>query len=212
LKGRRERGMTSKRLAKRRRRTKVVQGKVVPATVQGQPPAISKGDVRTRLIHAATSGNYREDCAAYAGISKTTLYESIQRGEEAIAAIERGEDPGPTEKIFADFAAAFKNALAESKVRTLSIIDEASRGIGAFRKMGAQWTAAAWKLERMFPDQFGRRVGVENAGGKPFAVSEAAAKKPLDVLKKEIVEIATALMEESDEEESDGDGKKRLPS
>jgi hypothetical protein len=203
--------VASKRLAKRRRRTKIENGAVVPVTTNGRPPAIADAFTRKRLLHAATLGNFQEDCARYAGIDPRTLFETLQRGEEAEQAIGRGEDPGPTERLFALFAREFKHAKAEAKVRTLSRITQAAEGLGPYRG-NPQWTAAAWILERMHPDQFARRTVTEvgNKDGKAFAIADAVGTMPDEAIRREIVEVLAAMAR--DEEDEAVEPTKALPS
>src|SRR5439155_21962554 len=65
-----------------------------------------------------------------------------------------------------DFAEALELALAQAEVTDLSTILDASK---------EEWQAAAWRLERRYPDRYGRRQRVDHAAadGKPFPVSHS---------------------------------------
>jgi len=81
-------------------------------------------------------GAYIETAAAYAGINKSTLYDWMKRGARA----KSGK--------YKEFSNAIEKALAESEMRDLAVIAKASQ---------ENWQAAAWRLERKFPDRWGRR-------------------------------------------------------
>lgn len=92
------------------------------------------------LLHLRV-GAYVETAAACAGIHKDTFYEWLKKGA-------RGQQP------YAAFADAVNKAVAESESRDLATILKAST---------KYWVAAAWRLERRFPEKYGRndRVKVE---------------------------------------------------
>lgn len=93
-------------------------------------------EAKAKILQAVQSGNYLETAAAYAGIDKTTLYDWLRRGVR--------EKTGP----FADFSHAVQKALADAEVRDVARIAKAAQAI---------WQASAWRLERKFPDKWGRR-------------------------------------------------------
>jgi transposase len=80
-------------------------------------------------LKALRLGSTRERAAAYAGIHRATFYRSMHADATLRDAVEKAE---------ADFV-----------VSNLQGIDEAAQG--------GHWQARAWKLERRFPDEFGRR-------------------------------------------------------
>jgi transposase len=85
------------------------------------------------LLHLRV-GAYVETAAACVGIHKDTFYEWMKKGARGIAP-------------YAAFAAAVNKAVAESESRDLATILKAST---------QNWTAAAWRLERRFPEKYGR--------------------------------------------------------
>jgi transposase len=91
-------------------------------------------EVRERILKYLKLGAYVETAAAAAGISRDAFYKWMRRGA-------KGEQP------YKDFADEVDQAMAESEVRDLSII------LGAAQ---SNWTAAAWRLERRFPEKYGR--------------------------------------------------------
>ena len=90
--------------------------------------------LRERLCTLLRAGNYVETAAKCCAIHKDTFYDWMKRGGS-------GEEP------YASFADDIHQAMAESEARDIAIIGAAAK---------AQWQAAAWRLERRFPDKYGR--------------------------------------------------------
>lgn len=88
-----------------------------------------------KLLEAIRAGNYMETAAHYAGIGVSTLHEWRDK--------------------YADFAEAIEKARAEAETRNVVLIQSAAK---------TNWQAAAWWLERSFPDKYGRRTRVEHGG------------------------------------------------
>lgn len=121
--------------------------------------------IQEAIITALRSGAYIETAAAYAGISKSTFYEWLRIGA-------RGEN-----KKLAQFSGAVKRALAESELRDLAVVNRAA---------ATSWQAAAWKLERKFPDRWGRRDRVEIGSG-----AGGGESKPIQITYTGIPTVAT---------------------
>lgn len=101
----------------------------------GRPEKLTP-EVQQKIVDAIRMGAYIETAAAYAGINKSTLYDWMKRGARA----KSGK--------YKEFSNAIEKALAESEMRDLAVIAKASQ---------ENWQAAAWRLERKFPDRWGRR-------------------------------------------------------
>ena len=112
--------------------------------------------VQEKIVQAIKAGNYIETAAAYAGISKSTLYDWLKRGEREKQRVAKNPryKIRKSEKIYVEFSDAVEKALAEAEVRDVLLIGKAAE---------EQWQAAAWRLERKFPDRWGRRV-IEHSG------------------------------------------------
>jgi len=111
-------------------------------------------EIQDKIVSAIRLGNYIETAAAYAGISKGALYDWLRRGARELEKAEK--DPNyeiPKEEMkFVRFSQAVEKALAEAEIRDVTVIYEASK---------EQWQAAAWRLERKFPERWGRKLSVE---------------------------------------------------
>ena len=102
-------------------------------------------DTQDRIIQAVQAGNYLETAAQFAGIDGSTLRRWVAKGEAPNA-------PEP----YRSFCTALKSARAAAEVRSVALIQQAATG--------GTWQAAAWYLERSYPDRWGR-TRVEVTGG-----------------------------------------------
>ena len=120
-----------------------------PKRPNGRPPEINDAVVH-KIVTAIRAGNYMETAATFAGIAKPTLYYWLKKGNK--------EKSG----VYRDFLNSVNKALAEAEMRDVLNIDKAA-GTG-------QWQASAWRLERKFPDRWGRKDRVEHTGkdGQPI--------------------------------------------
>lgn len=98
--------------------------------------------LQERIVGYVRAGAYVETAAAAAGIAKDTLYAWLRRGAAA-------------ESPYDAFAAAVEEAQAMAEMRDLALIGKAAE---------SEWTAAAWRLERKYPDKYGRRTKTELSG------------------------------------------------
>lgn len=133
------------------------KGRAPPGRPQKLTPAVQR-----LICDTVRKGNYLETAAAFAGVAKSTLHDWLKRGANQ----KRGK--------FREFSDAVREALAEADVLDVEKI-HASRS----------WQAAAWKLERRHPEQFGRRSAVEvsGPGGAPVNV-EHTNRGLLETLKR----------------------------
>lgn len=108
-------------------------------------PTKLNDDTKEKVITAIKAGSYVETAAAFAGIAKSTLYEWLRKGANE------------KEGIYRQFAEEVEQALAHADVRDIGIIAAAAqKGV---------WQAAAWRLERKHPDQWGRRQVIQVGTG-----------------------------------------------
>jgi len=127
--------------------TKALDKRREPPGKRGKP-TIFTPEISAKIVQALRVGNYIETAAAWAGIGRQTLFDWLRRG--------RGESSG----MYHDFVKDCEEALAASEVRDLGLIAQAAP---------SQWQAAAWRLERRYPDKWGRRerFAVTDGEGNP---------------------------------------------
>ncbi len=127
--------------------------------VEGSSPLLTQGLIE-RLSAAIRRGAYVETAAALCGISKDSFYRWLRMAEtdEATALIRKLSD-------------AVKRAMADAEMRDLDVIDNAAQQ--------GQWQAAAWRLERKYPQKWGRQAKLqsEHSGpkGRPIEVNASRA-------------------------------------
>lgn len=92
-------------------------------------------EVQKRITDAIGQGATYQLACHYAGISEDTFARWRER--------------------YADFADAVKAAEGMAAVKWLALIDQAARGTD---DKAGQWQAAAWKLERRYPHDYGRQI------------------------------------------------------
>lgn len=117
-------------------------------------------------------GAYVESAAAACGISKDTLYRWLKKGKR--------DENQSLEKKLSD---AVMIAMAEAEMKDLEVIDKAAqgspdkfltdengklildgRGKPIIEEFGLtpNWKASAWRLERKFPERWGRKSGTRD--------------------------------------------------
>jgi len=100
----------------------------------GRPPLQLTDKIKERLLEAIRKGAPYSIACDYAGIGKTTFYQWKKDAKEG------------KNEVFAEFMNELKEAQGETALKWLEVIDKA---------MTDQWTAAAWKLERRYYEEFG---------------------------------------------------------
>lgn len=118
----------------------------------GRPTKITE-EIIKEIETYLKAGNYIETAANIIGIHKSTLYDWLKRGRRALDEEAKTGKPIPeSEELFARFSDAVRKAQAWSEARDLMTIGEHAKG---------DWKAAAWRLERKFPERWGRKDRVE---------------------------------------------------
>jgi len=137
-------------------------------------PTKLNDDLQKKIVDCVKAGNYIETASALAGINKSTLYDWLKRGEREKQRVAKNNRyrVRKDEKKFVKFSNAIQKALAESEVRDLTNITRASE---------RNWQASAWKLERKFPDRWGKKTSHEVTGKDGGAIEiEDARRKLID--------------------------------
>tara|TARA_R110000803_G_scaffold50142_2_gene104138 strand:+ start:97 stop:522 length:426 start_codon:yes stop_codon:yes gene_type:complete len=102
-------------------------------------------------------GAYRKDAVKAAGISLTTFYNWIEHGGKERRHIDSGGKPRKRASAYLYALECIEKAEAQSSLADLAIITKAS--------VDGAWQAAAWKLERRNPEQWGRqRLDIQASG------------------------------------------------
>lgn len=128
---------------------------IIPAHLQRLPPDQRYHTKRTpenrkRIITALRLGVTFKLAAAYAGMS----YDAFHAW--------RNDD--------IEFAEEVERAIGVAATQWMNIIEEAAK---------VDWRAAAWKLQRRFPTEYGRSVNeVTGPNGGPIQVREITVKVP----------------------------------
>jgi len=136
----------------------------------GRPTKLTKA-IQDELVKTLRSGNYLETAASFAGLSHSIIREWVRRGERESIRLTNDPEAKPikSEIPFMEFSVAIKKAQAQSEVMDVMLIGNAAR---------ESWQAAAWRLERKFPDRWGRKDKHEVSGpnGGPVQVEEIREK------------------------------------
>jgi transposase len=123
---------------------------------KGSTPTLTEKLI-DELCAAVRNGAYIETAAALSGISKDSFYRWLRQADDEDA-------PALTKEL----SYAVKKALAEAEMRDLDTIGRAADG--------GQWQAAAWRLERKFPEKWGRKththVELSGRAGGPIQIEE----------------------------------------
>lgn len=144
-------------MAASKRKTKA---KEEPKDKGGRPDKLTP-DVHERIVALTRAGNFMETAAAAAGIDRETLRQWLKKGARVL---EDSDDP--KELKFKAFADAVTEAAGASEATLLTLISNSARG--------GTWQAAAWILERKFPDRYGRRQKIDARVSGQVSVGLAA--------------------------------------
>ena len=156
----------------------------MPATKR-QPmfhqPRLLTPEVQKVICEAIEAGTTLEIAARAARIGPRTLDEWLHHGRNELR--ENPDAEGPC----ADFVRAVTVASATFEKDTLAIIQDAAP---------KNWTAAAWLLERKFPERYAKvdrlRVSGDETNDKPVQISEQERK---DRLLEKLAKIAEKNLE-----------------
>lgn len=129
----------------------------------GQPFTLTPELIEKVTAYLRT-GAYVETAVLACGVPKVTFYSWLKR---ANLAREAGTKAGPEDALCLKFLNAVEKVMAESELQALSQITLAAT---------TNWQAAAWRLERKYPDRWGRKDRVEaelsGPGGGPIGVTQ----------------------------------------
>ena len=117
----------------------------------GRPHGLNRQRAQT-ICRAFALGAFRETAADLAGISACTLRSWLSRGRAELERIETGKKPRAAEEPFLDLAMRAMQSEAKAEKRLLDVVKTASHD--------GDWRAAAWHLERRWPERWSQRVNI----------------------------------------------------
>lgn len=119
-------------------------------------------EVQEKIVSALNAGNYQDTAARYAGITRATFYNWLERGRIERERIESGEKPSKSEAIYVEFIEAIEQARANAEVRAVALIQKAATE--------GNWRAAQFFLERSHPQRWGalNRTEISGPQGGPI--------------------------------------------
>lgn len=97
-------------------------------------------EIQTKLSSAIAAGNYHEVACDLVGVGTTTFYNWMKKGEKSSSG------------KFREFWESIKKAEAVAEAKRIKLITDAAE---------QNWQAAAWYLERRYPNKWGRQTRVE---------------------------------------------------
>ena len=99
-------------------------------------------DATRRFMEAIRVGASMKTAAKFAGVSARTVYRHLQAGRA-------GEGDAQVE-----FLQEYDKARADREVNDLAVVEKAARD--------GNWQASVWRLERLDPERYGRRLKIES--------------------------------------------------
>lgn len=163
-----------------------------------RPNKLTK-EIQDKIVHSIKSGNYIETAAVYSGVTKKTLYNWMKRANDELARV----DQQPRAKIkkseepFVEFLHAVEHALAFAEARDVNIIAKAAED---------DWKASAWRLERKFPDRWGRKdkldADLKHTGKDGGAIQTETTLNLSSLSDEELSSLETILTKTTDTEAS----------
>lgn len=142
----------------------------------GRPSKLNDA-LHEAIVKILRTGCTVETAAENAGISKRTLQSWLQKGEDAETRSDAGDKLTAADQRYMALAQDVRRARSEAEVRALATIQRAAAD--------GTWQAAAWYLERSFPERYASKRQPKSVGRPVGAVSapdRAAAPPKLKVL------------------------------
>ncbi len=131
----------------------------------------SRGKINQELINKIVEyishGNYISTSCQACGISHRTYDTWIKHGEELAEHIESGKNHiEESQLIYLQFFEAIKKAESEAEAKNVQIIQSVAP---------KNWQAAAWLLERKYPEKYGKREVLDINVKRGIEVSQRLA-------------------------------------
>lgn len=126
-------------------------------------PTLLTEEVAGRIEQALANGAPQRDAAIYGGISESTFYNWMDRGQKARALSEAGAPVPKTEQPYLEFLESVEAASARPVVFASSKLMDAIRD--------GDMVTIRWFLERRRPTDFGQHQQVELASAEDRPVT-----------------------------------------
>lgn len=122
-------------------------------------------EIQKTLVKHLKAGNFLETAMAAAGISRQNMTRWLTMGakERNRAQIDKRKRVRKKYQIYVDLLDAIEQAQAESEIRDVKIMEKAAKG---------NWQAAAWRLERKYPERWGKKSTISHQGRVSIDVRE----------------------------------------
>ncbi len=140
----------------------------------GRTPLLAVPAIRFATLSALASNMPIRAAAPLVGVSEVTIRDWVFRGKRAQAKYESGGRLNPNEQMYMSFTVDAEKAQAQCIKDNLELITKHGK---------KKWQAAAWLLERRYPDMFGRRESLD--------VNAQIAVAPVDLSTLSIEDLAT---------------------
>lgn len=132
---------------------------------RGQPTKLTP-EVHDRIVQAVRAGSYFSHAAAYAGISRETLYEWLDRGKTERARLDADPKakPNPDEAHYLHFSDTLIRVEGEAVIEAVASWKQAGR---------TDWRAAKEWLARRHGSEWGDKSRIEHSGadGAPITLA-----------------------------------------
>ena len=136
------------------------------ALEKGQPLKLLKPGVKEKFLAAIAKGASYHIACGYAGISYQTLRRWMKAGEAIADLFEEQIEIHP-DQVYLEFYCDVRRVESYAALKWLEKIDEASQ---------FHWQAAAWKLERRHPNDYGRVVNENKEAGEDNSLEKARSE------------------------------------
>lgn len=150
-------------------------------------PTLLTPERTEKIVALIAAGNFAETAALAAGISKQTYYNWLARGrvERERLTEKPSLKPRTKEEPYLEFFDAVEKARAEAEARMVVLITKAAQE-------PRTWQAAAWWLERVAPQKYGRVNRTELSGpeGQPIK----SETKNVSMTEAEVIALADEML------------------
>ena len=153
----------------------------------GRPTKLT-AEMHSEIVELIKVGNYIETACAVAGLHKSTFYDWMK-----IA------DASTHKNKYTNFSDAVKKAMAWAEARDVAIIARHSE---------KYWQAAAWRLERKYPERWGRQKLEVQHSGKIDADVSHIADTDREVIKRALGFVAQSAKQAAEYDENSEDDSK----